>query len=367
MNLTIALTHNCQLRCDYCYAGKKHHKVISKKTILKAIALSFKMPMQKLEFGLFGGEPLLEWELFVWATEQVEAEATKRNIPLIKTVTTNGLLLTPDRVDWLREHGFYVVVSLDGNKAMHNTHRRYANHEGSFDTVIKGIKQLQTRYTDGEYTVVVVITPQNIHHLNDSVAYLFEQLQIKKIHLSLNYYGEWAKEDETMEAYRDIYHRLGFYVIEQYRQGRVIDIDIFDDKIKAQISKGCAVCSFGERKIAVAVSGNLYPCERLIGDDEGDLSIGNVYEGFDQSRRNGLIAQRGNHNDECRDCPLRDRCMNSCGCTNYTLTGQINMTHGVVCFFQKLFIEVADEVASTLYEERNELFLERFYTTSIVD
>ena len=361
MYLSLSLTHNCQLRCDYCYAGKKHHKVISKETILNAIALTFKIPMQKLEFGLFGGEPLLEWELFVWATEQVEAEAKKREIPLVKTVTTNGLLLTPDRVDWLRAHGFYVVVSLDGNKAMHNTHRQHANHQGSFEEVVKGIEQLQRRYGDGEYTVVSVVTPQNIHHLNDSVAYLFEQLQIKKIHLSLNYYGEWAEDDEAMEAYSDIYHNLGAYVIEQYRQGRVIDIDIIDDKIKAQISQGCAVCSFGERKIAVAVSGNLYPCERLIGDDEGDLSIGNVYEGFDQRRRSGLIAQRGNSNAECRDCPLRERCMNSCGCTNYTLTGQINMTHGVVCFFQKLFIEVADRVASTLYREKNRIFLEKFY------
>jgi len=65
MNLTIALTHNCQLRCDYCYAGEKHHKAISKETIAQAIAFTFEIPMQKLEFGLFGGEPLMEWELLV--------------------------------------------------------------------------------------------------------------------------------------------------------------------------------------------------------------------------------------------------------------------------------------------------------------
>ncbi len=364
MNLTIALTHNCQLRCDYCYAGEKHHKAISKETIAQAIAFTFEIPMQKLEFGLFGGEPLMEWELFQWATLHVEAEAKKRAVKLIKTVTTNGVLLSEDRVKWLREHAFYVVVSLDGNEAMHNTHRKHANQRGSFHEVLKGIQTLQTLYNDGEYTIISVATPQNIHHLNDAVKYLYEELKIQEIHLALNYYGRWAEDEKSIEAYRAIYHALGDYVIEQYRQGKEITIDIIDGKIKAQIAGGCASCSFGELKIAVAPSGNIYPCERLIGEDEGDLAIGNVHSGFDHSKRASLIAQRGNSNKECQDCPLKERCTNSCGCTNYTLTGSINSVNGVICFFQKLFIEVADRVASTLYQEKNEIFLGKFYGIS---
>ena len=363
MHLTISLTHNCQLRCDYCYAGDKHQKVISKETISKAIAFTFSMPMQRLEFGLFGGEPLMEWELFMLATTQVEEEAEKRDIKLVKTVTTNGVLLTKDKVLWLREHGFYVVVSLDGNEMMHNKHRLYANGEGTFKEVIKGIQTLQTSYRDREYTIISVATPQNIYYLYDSIHYFYEDLGIKDIHLALNYYAEWGEESRELEAYTNIYYKIGDYVIEQYRQNREIKIDIIHEKIEAQIAQGCSVCSFGERKIAVAPSGNIYPCERLIGDDNGEMSIGDVYHGFNESRRAELIGQRGNSNEECRSCPVRDRCTNSCGCTNYTLTSRIDTTNGVVCFFQKLFIEVADRVATTLYQEKNELFLKHFYGT----
>jgi len=358
MNLTLSLTHNCQFRCDYCYAGQKYHKPISKETILKAIEFTLQIPMRRLEFGFFGGEPLMEWELFKFATCEMERETKKRDIELIKTFTTNGVLLDSEKVAWLREHGFYVVVSIDGDEVMHDTHRRYRGGKSTFTDVKIGIEELQKVYRDDEYAVISVVTPQNIHRLNSSVRYLYEEMGISDIHLALNYFTEWG--DET-EEYSKVYHLLGDYVIEQYRNNKKIAIDIIDGKIRSAIEAKCSSCSFGELKIAVAPSGNIYPCERLIGEDSGELSIGNVYSGFDHSRRNELISQRGNSNEECKTCPLKDRCTNSCGCTNYTLTNSINTTNGVVCFFQKLFIEVADRVGATLYEEKNIGFLERFY------
>jgi len=358
MILYLSLTHNCQLRCDYCYAGDKYHKPMSKETIIKAIEFTLQLPMQKLEFGFFGGEPLMEWELFQFATYQIEKETEKREIKLVKTFTTNGILLNKEKVQWLKTHGFYVVVSIDGNDKMHNTHRHYSNKKESFQEVEQGILELQKEYKKGEYAVISVVTPQNITHLNESLAYLHQELNITDIHLALNYFGEWR--DKT-EEYTQLYHDVGDYVIEQYRKSREINLDIIDDKIKTAIESNCATCSFGEQKIAVAPSGNIYPCERLIGEDTEALSIGNVYSGFDHAKRNRLIEQRGNSNEECRTCPIKERCSNSCGCTNYTLTESIDKTNGVVCFFQKLFIEVADNVASTLYAEKNKLFLQKFY------
>ncbi len=357
MTLFISLTHNCQLRCNYCYAGTKYHKPISKETILKSIAFILDFPMRELTFGFFGGEPLLEWELLQFATYEMEKKADEKGIVLRKTFTTNGVLLDDKKVVWLREHAFYIVVSMDGNEQMHNTHRVYADSGDSFKSVKRGLLALQKVYTPKEYSVISVVTPQNISYLNESVKYLHQELKVKNIRLALNYFTPWGEETEN---YTQIYHRLGAYVIEQYRQNQEITIDIIDEKILTQL-EGCSSCSFGEMKIAVAPSGNLYPCERLIGEDSGELSIGYVYNGFDFSKRNKLIAQRGNSNEECKTCELKERCTNSCGCTNYTLTNSISTTNGVVCFFQKLFIEVADEVASTLYQEKNEMFLRKFY------
>ena len=357
MTIFISLTHNCQLRCNYCYTGEKYHKPISKETILKSIEFISGFPMKELNFGFFGGEPLLEWDLLQFATYEMEKKAEQRGMVLRKTFTTNGVLLDDKKVEWLREHAFYMVVSIDGNEQMHNRHRVYADNSDTFDDVKAGILALQKVYSPKEYSVISVVTPQNISHLNRSVKYLYEELNIKNIRLALNYFTEWGEETN---GYIEVYHDLGKYVIERYRQNEEITIDIIDEKILTQL-EGCSSCSFGEMKIAVAPSGNIYPCERLIGEDSGELSIGDVYGGFNLSKRHELIAKRGNSNEECKTCELRERCTNSCGCTNYTLTNNISTTNGVVCFFQKLFIEVADEVASTLYGEKNELFLQKFY------
>jgi len=358
MVLYLSLTHNCQLRCDYCYAGEKLHQPMSKETLLKSIEFTLKLPMKKLEFGFFGGEPLMEWELFQFATYEVERQTQQRGIELVKTVTTNGVLLDSTKVAWLRKHGFYVVVSLDGNEAMHHTHRRYANGSTTFHTVKKGLQELQKRYNVNDYAVISVVTPQNIQHLPDSVAYLHQELGIQHLHLALDYFATWGEETTT---YRDLYHQVGAYALEQYQQGNPLHIDIIDDKIRTVTESNCQRCSFGEFKLAVAPSGRLYPCERLIGNDTGALSMGDVYQGFDHTQRAKMIEERGNSNKECQTCPIKERCTNSCGCTNYTLTNSINTTNGTVCFFQKLFIEVADKVASTLYEEKNEMFMGKFY------
>lgn len=358
MTLYLSLTHNCQLRCNYCYAGEKYQKSISKEIVLKSIELILKTPIQKLNFGFFGGEPLMEWKLLQFATYEMETEAEKRDMELVKTVTTNAVLLDREKIKWLREHGFYVVVSIDGNEQMHNTHRLYANEVGTFEDVKKRILELQKVYQDGEYSVMSVVTPQNIEYLNDSIEFLYKEMGLRYLRLAQNYYGKWG---DDVENYRKIYHDLGDYMVERYRQNEEITIDIIDSKIRAKVENSCSSCNFGEMKIAVAPSGNIYPCERLIGNDTGELNIGNVYHGFDHAKRNELIAQRGNSNEECKACPIKERCTNSCSCTNYTLTEKIDITNGVVCFFQKLFIEVADRVASTLYEEKNELFLKKFY------
>jgi len=358
MTLFFSLTHNCQLRCNYCYAGKKVNKSMSKKTLIKAIDFAFKEPIKKLEFGFFGGEPLLEWELLQFATTKIEHIAQEKSIELVKTVTTNGVLLDEEKSKWLREHGFYVVVSIDGNEKMHNIHRVYADGASTFKDVQKGILALQKYYNNGEYCVNSVVTKQNILHLNDSVRYLFEDLKISTIRLSVDYFTKWGEETKT---YYDIFNLLGDYVIKCYQEGKIINIDIFDSKIKTAIENSCLTCKFAEQKIGVAPSGTLYPCERLIGDDTGELAIGDVYRGYDLAKKAKLIATRENTNPECQSCLIKSRCINSCGCTNYYLTGSINTTDAVVCFFQTLFVEVADKIASALYKERSQLFLEKFY------
>jgi uncharacterized protein len=144
-----------------------------------------------------------------------------------------------------------------------------------------------------------------------------------------------------------------------------VRVNIIDGKIRVRIKEGyeqCDHCGFGENELAVAASGNLYPCERIVADDtNAELCIGNVATGFDAGRRARILACRGNTNPECADCPIRERCMNWCSCINYATTGAINRVDGLVCLHERMVVAIADRVGATLFAERNPAFLANFY------
>jgi len=361
-NFTLSLTHDCSFRCNYCYAGKKKDKVMTIDTIDKSIEFLFENKFKKLEYGFFGGEPLLEWEKIKYATEKIENLVKEKNIKANKTITTNGVLLTEEKVIWLKENLFYMVISLDGNELMHNTHRLYANKNRTFKDVIKGLKNLQKHYDNDEYSINMVVTPQNVKYLSESVKYLYNELGIKDISIADNLYADW---DDYAQIWKSEYKKIGKFFIKMFREDKFIKISFIEDKIKTAIKGGynaCETCSFGENEIIVAPSGNLYPCERLIGDDNDlNMIIGNVYSGYDIKKKLNLLNLRGNTNEECKNCELKPRCMNFCGCTNYTVTKSINTTFGTLCFNQKMSIEIADDVSNILFKERNPLFMKEFY------
>ncbi len=362
MDFTLSLTHDCPLSCSYCYAGEKKNVSISKKTVDKAVEFLFKQEFDKLEFGFFGGEPLLEWDLLKYSTEKIKEMAKERKIATKQTITTNGVLLTPEKINWLKKERFYMVISIDGNQKMHNQHRVFKGGMGSFDSVIFGLKLLQKEYKIGEYAINIVITPLNIKYFSESIIELYHNYSIEDFIIAIDFTSNW---DDYSNIWKEEFEKVGDFYLKIYQKGENITISFLDDKIKTGINGGydrCKTCSFGVNEIVVAPSGNLYPCERLISNDlDENMIIGNVFNGFDLEKKRFLLKNRGNRNQECKSCKLQPRCINFCGCTNYMMTKSINLTSGTLCFNEKLSIKVADRVASILYKERNPLFLKNFY------
>ena len=174
-------------------------------------------------------------------------------------------------------------------------------------------------------------------------------------------------DELALEEWRRGYEAVGDFCLKRYREDREIIINFIDTKVLTQIKGGYSCgdrCNFGDQEIAIAPSGRIYPCERLVGEDEDDaIAIGHVSTGFDEKKRQTILADRGNVNGECITCELRNRCMNWCCCINYAITGRIDATDGIVCFHERLAIEVADRVASTLYRESNPAFMAKYYKT----
>lgn len=367
MDLTLCLTHDCNLDCAYCYAGGKRRVTMSRETAEAAVDLAIARSRDEMQIGFFGGEPLLEWDRLRHATEYAEKKAADADVTLKKTVTTNATLVTPERARWLKAHGFYPALSIDGNRAMHEATRPLRGGASSFDACMAGLDATQAEFPSAE--VITVPDPQNVCHLAEGVRYLAEERNVLRVSINPNFYAEW--DDAALATWRAQYEAVGDFALERYRASRAVAINVIDGKIITRLKNGFECrdrCGFGEGEIAVAASGNIYPCERVVGDDDNEaLRIGDVRSGFDEKRRQAILRKRGNVNPECADCAIRHRCMNWCCCINYALTGEIDRTDGVVCFHEQLSVAVADRVASALYAEDNPLFLARFYYEDFAD
>ena len=330
-------------------------------TAQKAIEFAFSFDAPALQLGFFGGEPLLEWELLKKCAIEAERLAEEKKVSLVKTVTTNGTLVTKERAQWLIEHNFVPALSIDGNEKMHDITRPLKGGKSSFAQCMDGLDALLPFYPSTE--VIVVPDPQNVAHLYEGVRFLYLDKGVERVSINPNFYVEWP--EEALNTWRGESEKLGDLFIELYRQGHPIALNFIDGKIITHLKCGfdCGdKCNFGEKEIAIAPSGRIYPCERLVADDDGgEMCIGTIDEGFDEKKRQAILRRRGCVNSECLTCAIRDRCMNWCCCINYTITGAIDVTDGIVCFHEQMAVEIADRVGTILFEERNPAFLARYY------
>jgi len=361
VDATIFLTQKCNLRCSYCCVRSPQPQSMPWETALRCLDFLFSFEGRRMRISFFGGEPLLEWDLLQRLSEEADGRAAHRGILLGKSMTTNGSLIDAQRMRWLVAHRIEAAVSVDGDRLMHESSRPAADGSSSFETCLNGLNIALAARPDTD--VVMVVDPTNIERLAAGVRYLGDDVGVRRMTISYNVYSEWLARD--LALWTQGFNALGDYYVERYRCGQPIHIGFINDKITTGLKGGfdtCDRCNFGETSVAVSPSGRLYPCERLVGDDSGGaMCIGTVFDGFDADNRSRALADRGNDDIECADCPLNPRCTNWCSCINYSTTGFTNHTGGLVCFHERLAIDVADRVANTLFAERNPHFMNTFY------
>lgn len=372
MLLTLCLTHDCNLRCSYCYAGRKFKHGMNRHTAQRAIDLALNETRAsshpKLTLRFFGGEPLMEWDVLTECVDYATRKCRDLKIDLVLGITTNGTLLTKRRIAWLRQHDFHLGLSMDGNAAMHDVLRRFSNGRSSHQRSLKSLKLLQSHHPSFSFEVILVPDPRNVQHLAKSVQWLVDE-GVCNITINPNFYIDWP--EELRNKWVEQYKAVGDIYVNCYRRGEALRVNVIDGKIKTGISGGyraCDTCSFGEDEIAISPSGNIYPCERLVSDDtDNAVQIGNVFDGFDDDKRQQILSHRKPVNTECIDCNYRSRCMNWCCCINYATSGRTDSVHAIVCHHEQIAIGVADAVAGTLYREANPIFLAKFYPTDLAN
>ncbi len=360
MRVSLHLTHNCNLRCTYCYTGEKTAEAMTPQVGRDSIDFVLGLSSTAAEFTFFGGEPLLEFDLMRSLIEYARWNGEQRGITTGFSVITNATLLDRQVIGYLRSRHVLLRVSLDGNRYAHDCSRRLVGGGTSYPMIEEKFSDILEFYPD--VLLLMVITPTNLRYLRDSIEELHGR-GFRHFVASPAYEAGWNEMDllELELAYSEV---ADFYM-SQFRQGSEISVSFIDGKIYTHILSEMACghqCEMARDEIAVAASGRVYPCLRLVGSDEGGATcIGGIYEGIDEERRMAFSFRPGERLKGCEGCILARRCINTCGALNYAITGDIRQTPGVVCAHEKMTIRIADQVANTLYHEKNSAFLERFY------
>jgi uncharacterized protein len=362
MKLTLSLTHQCNLACRYCYAGRTNKSDMSVETAKKCVDLALETLPEKnsLSVGFFGGEPLLRFDLIRRISDYARRKAQALKKSVVISVTTNGTRVTPEVVDFAVDHGVQLCFSLDGPADVHDRNRIYRGGRGSFDDVINGIERAQKRLIPIQ--VNAVFGPETVGDLPRSLEFFVES-GIPSIHFSPDIMAVWP--DRPGPLVQDAFAQVAERYIGCFQRGREVAVNLLDSKMLLFIKGGYDAadkCTMGDGEWGIAPSGNIYPCERFIGEDEDSpFCLGNIHTGLDAGRRCALRLRRGNHNLECPTCKLRKYCMNWCGCTNYFMSGQTDMTAPMMCALEQAAIQAARHVFSTLVNAGNALFTDHLY------
>lgn len=362
--LTLFLTHQCNLRCTYCYVHEKRNETMPLEIGQKAIDLSIPLVRSRLQISFFGGEPLIEWDLLEALHDYGQERTAERGLKNIFALTTNGMLLNEKRLEFLRDNDVRIGFSIDGNKAAQDATRPKAGGSSSHERTVEKLR-LALEYLPDLQTITV-IDPANVEHLADSVRELLD-IGCRRITLNPNWGADW--EDEAVrDVWEKQYEEISNLYIERFRAKKPVRISFVEDKVITRLKSGyasCDQCDFGRLDFAVSTSGKIYPCERQVGSDseaEEHMVIGDVDKGFDAKRQRQIHHAIKKVPEECKNCALADRCANWCPCANLELTGDMGKPGGLLCFHEQLSVKWADHAASTLYEEKDPAFMVRFYS-----
>ena len=365
MNVSLYVTHACNLRCSYCFNGHGLRRSMKPAVAERALELLFESEGDRVDTRLltfFGGEPLLELALMRRIVPLARSRAAAAGGDLRFHLVTNGTLLDERTVAFLAEERFRIAVSIDGGAAVHDACRRAASGEGSWGDAVAGIRLLQRSAPELRLRAFATIHPTTVSRLADSFEGLLD-LGLWDLAFNLDMHAPWT--EDARAAYRSALRALGDRYITSFRAGRRIALNLLDSKIVTHLTGrpfGTRRCNFGCEEVFVAASGRLYPCDRMVGqDDRVDRVIGDVWSGVDRERRDELVRAKNAAGDSCGDCEFKHRCVHWCGCVNDILTGWVGNVDGLWCWFEQRLIEEADRCASVLVAEENEAFLERFY------
>jgi uncharacterized protein len=347
--LCLHIAHDCNLACRYCFAEegeyKGHKELMSYEVGKKALDFLIENSgsRRNLEVDFFGGEPLMNWQvvkdLVKYGREQEKLHGKNFRF----TLTTNGVLLDDDIMEFANKEMANVVLSIDGRKEIHDQMRPSRNGKGSYDLVVpKFIKVAESRnqtnyYVRGTFTHNNLDFSEDVLHLADLG---FKQISVEPV-VSLPEEPYSITETDLPKIFEE-YDSLAKEMIKRKKEGKGFNFFHFMIDLTGGpcVAKRLSGCGSGTEYLAVTPWGDLYPCHQFVGETE--FLLGNVFDGIkntaccDEFKLCNVYAK-----DKCKDCFARFYCSGGCAANSYKFHGKIDDAYDIGCEMQRKRVECA--------------------------
>lgn len=363
--LCLHIAHDCNLACKYCFAdeGEYHGKkreLMSLEVGKKAIDFLIENSGNRvnLEVDFFGGEPLMNFDVVKEIVAYGRSKEKEANKNFRFTLTTNGVLLNDDVVEFCNKEISNVVLSLDGRQCVNDVMRPTRNGKGSYDVIVPKFQDFVSKRGDKSYYVRGTFTRNNLDFVEDFK--LMTELGFKEISIEPVVAPEdadYAIREEDLETIYKEYDKLALDIIERHKSGK--PVTFFHYMLDLQggpcVYKRLSGCGSGTEYLAVTPTGELYPCHQFVGIDE--FEMGNVFEGIkkpeivDDFKLCNVYAK-----DKCKDCFARFYCSGGCAANSYQFHGSILDAYDIGCKLQQKRVECAIMIKAALADlEEGEL------------
>ena len=347
--LCLHIAHTCNLNCEYCFAGQgKYHgedALMSFEVGKQALDFLVKNSgtRKNLEVDFFGGEPLVNFEVVKQLVKYARSIEKENNKHFRFTLTTNGVLLNDDVIDFLNEEMDNVVLSLDGRKEINDAKRKNINGDGSYDIIVPKFKKFVEKRGNKEYYMRGTFTRNNLDFTNDifHMADLgFTELSMEPVVSSEE--TDYSLREEDLDKIYEQYEILAKEMIKRKKEGNPFTfyhymIDLSEGPC---IYKRITGCGSGTEYLAVTPNGDFYPCHQFVGDKK--FLMGNVKDGIaNKELRDEFKLCNVYSRKECKDCWAKLYCSGGCSANSYHTTGSINNVYDFGCKLFRKRIECA--------------------------
>ena len=356
--LCLHVAHTCNLNCSYCFAsqGKYHGERALMNYEVGKQALDFLIAnsgsRRNLEVDFFGGEPLMNWEVVKRLVAYARTQEGIHNKNFRFTLTTNGMLIDDDVIDFCNREMSNVVLSLDGRREVHDRLRVDYAGKGSYERIVPKFKKLVEARGGKNYYMRGTFTRHNLDFTND----IFHMADLGFTELSMEPVVCAPDDPEALRA-EDLpvlfeqYEILAREMIKRKKEGRPFTfyhymIDLTGGPC---IYKRITGCGSGTEYMAVTPWGELFPCHQFVGDPK--YSLGNIWDGVtNEAVRDEFKLVNAYARPECKDCWAKLYCSGGCAANAYHATSSIRGVYSYGCeLFKKrmecaIMIQVAEQL-----------------------